>query len=108
MANLKTDESYFNKDNFVERDGKLQEIVVSITLEEYRGLVASKADLQRQVWDKNEKIRKLEEKIQMLDAAGEELRLEIAKLCEMLSAVECELEHERFGDMKGSDEDAEA
>lgn len=102
MANLKTDESYFNKDNFVERDGKLQEIVVSVTLEEYRGLVATKASLQQQVWDKNEKIRKLESD---LAKAVEKAAYLEKERCALQFALECA--HDRAADVEGSGEDAD-
>lgn len=106
MANLKTNEDYFNKDNFVERDGVMQEIVVSVTLAEYRDLVAGKAQLQQKVWDQNERIRKLEEEIKGFEQDNASLRKEVSYHFKERCALEAELEHARFGDVKGQGEDA--
>jgi uncharacterized small protein (DUF1192 family) len=40
---LKTDEEYFNKDNFVQTDDCMEELTVEITLAEYRSLIRNDA-----------------------------------------------------------------
>ena len=70
---LKTDERFFNKDNFVQVGDDMEEITIEITLAEYRSLVRSEAN-------SNSRNMKLTEEIAALQVDNDKLRAEIAAL----------------------------
>ena len=59
---LKTDYDYnYNEDNFVEVDGQLKELTVTITLCEYRSIISELAYNEKvieKLQEENEKLRK--------------------------------------------------
>lgn len=66
MSNNKTDFTPYNEDNFVERDGKLQELTVEITLEEYRNLLTERVYNEKQIEALQEKNKHLEESLEVI------------------------------------------
>ena len=74
---MKTDEEYFNTDNFVQRDGKMQELLVTITLNEYRNLAKSEATSIR-----------LSSENWTLKKEKEELEAQLAELKQKLANME--------------------
>lgn len=60
MSNLKTDYGY-NENDFVEKDGGLQELTVTITLSEYRDLVTEKEVLSADIETYRKKVNELTE-----------------------------------------------
>lgn len=55
---IKTEYSY-NEDDFVERNGQLEELTVTITLGEYRGLTQDVERLEAKIYSLNERIKEL-------------------------------------------------
>ena len=73
MATLKTDFTY-NDDDFVERDGKLFELTVTITLSEYRNLVLYAERFERDFLEEQTKCQDLRRKIEELERENNELK----------------------------------
>lgn len=65
MNNNKTEFTY-NEDNFVERDGKLQELTVEITLEEYRNLLTERVYNEKEIEALQEKNKSLEDSLKVI------------------------------------------
>ena len=70
---LKTDEQYWDKNNFVQVGDDMEEITIEITLAEYRSLVRSEAY-------NGSRNMELREKLEALQADNEKLRAEIEAL----------------------------
>ena len=68
MPNLKTDSCLYEDDDFVEVDCDMRELTVTITLHEYRNLIASNACLLRDVQKLEEDKESAEEKIDAMTA----------------------------------------
>jgi hypothetical protein len=64
--NNKTEFKTFNEDNFVERDGKLQEITVEITLEEYRNLLTERIYNEKEIEALQDKNKHLEDSLSII------------------------------------------
>lgn len=81
---LKTDYSY-NEDNFIEKDEKLHEIHVAITLGEYRNLIEERVYNEKaieQLQEENEKLRKQKNVLLRLYAeSNPELKQHICEAC---------------------------
>lgn len=64
MSDLKTDYTGYNEDNFIEVDGQLKELTVTITLCEYRNLIEDRVYSEKaiqQLQEENEKLRNTNE-----------------------------------------------
>lgn len=70
---LKTDEKYWDKNDFVQVGDDMEEITIEITLAEYRSLVRSEAY-------SSSRNMELKEKLLALQADNEKLRAEIEAL----------------------------
>ena len=68
MSNLKTEYGY-NENDFVEKDGALQELTVTITLSEYRDLVTEKEVLSADNETYSKKVNELTEQNKSLAQA---------------------------------------
>lgn len=58
---LKTDCGYFNEDNFIEHNGELRELTVTITLCEYRDLISERCYSEKAIeslQEENEKLKR--------------------------------------------------
>lgn len=89
MNNNNKTEFTYNEDNFVERDGKLQELTVEITLEEYRNLLSERIYNEKQIEALQEKNKHLEESLKVVTEIifeNTELKGKISSLLE--SAVQ--------------------
>ena len=62
----KTEFSSYNEDNFIEREGKLHELTVEITLEEYRNLITERCYNEQEIAKLQEENKKLQEAIETL------------------------------------------
>lgn len=79
--NLKTtgDTAYYNEDDFVEQDGKMVELTVTITLCEYRNMVREQAqneyiidDLRKQISQLTLELSDTRERLYLADRTPEE------------------------------------
>lgn len=68
MSTLKTEYGY-NENDFVEKDGGLQELTVTITLSEYRDLVTEKEVLSADIETYRKKVSELTEQNKNLSQA---------------------------------------
>ena len=68
MSNLKTEYGY-NENDFVEKDGALQELTVTITLNEYRDLIATSEVLSADIETMSKKLKELTEQNKNLSQA---------------------------------------
>lgn len=66
MENLKTETSFYNEDDFVQREGQLRELTVKITLAEYRNLVRECMRMEIENEAKDNKIEELEGEVKNL------------------------------------------
>lgn len=83
--NLKTEEYTYNEDNFIEKDGKMHEIPVTITLGEYRNLIEERVYNEKaieELQDENERLRKQNEILLRLYAeSNPELKQHLCEAC---------------------------
>ena len=68
MSDLKTSYGY-NENDFVEKDGTLQELTVTITLSEYRDLIVTKEALSADIETFRKKVNELTEQNKNLSQA---------------------------------------
>lgn len=69
MSNKTSLRGYYNEDDFVERDGAMHELTVTITLCEYRNLIRETTRLELELELERGKYEELEEKCRLLSKA---------------------------------------